>query len=182
MVLLYEFKVGLQCYFIIYKVLVCSFDEVIVWNCEYVGREMSLFGQEIMELVNIIDGLGMFEYICVCSDVCCLVGLEGIDVVLYVQQFDVLIVFIIGVVWLICDGYGDDFLGESYSVVVVVGYLSLIVLMVYVDGLLLGLLFMGIVWSELCLIELGFVYEQCIWVCCLLCFKIDMLLLYMVFF
>lgn len=160
-VLLYEFKVGLECYFSVYCVFLYSLVELIVFNQVYSKQELGLFGQELLVEVDVIVGFVDFVYICVCSDVCWLVGLEGIDVVFVVYQFDVLVVLIIGIVWLICSE-GDDFFGESYSVVVVVGYFSFSVLMGQIDGLLVGLLFMGIVWSELKLIEMVYVYEQCI--------------------
>ncbi|MGA6183279.1 amidase [Stenotrophomonas sp.] len=159
-VLLHEFKAGLQRYFTTYKAPVRSLDEVIAWNREHAGREMSLFGQEIMELANTTDGLGTPEYIRARSDARRLAGPEGIDAALHAQQLDALIAPTTGVAWPIRDGHGDDFPGESYSAAAVAGYPSLTVPMAHVDGLPLGLLFMGTAWSEPRLIELGYAYEQ----------------------
>jgi amidase len=159
-VLLHEFKAGLQRYFTTYQAPVRSLDEVIAWNREHAGREMSLFGQEIMELANTTGGLGTPEYIRARSDARRLAGPEGIDAALRAQRLDALIAPTTGVAWPIRDGQGDDFPGESYSAAAVAGYPSLTVPMAHVDGLPLGLLFMGTAWSEPRLIELGYAYEQ----------------------
>ncbi|MGH8089266.1 MAG: amidase, partial [Stenotrophomonas sp.] len=57
-------------------------------------------------------------------------------------------------------GQGDAFPGGSYGAAAVAGYPSLSVPMAHVNGLPLGLLFMGTAWSEPKLIELAYDYEQ----------------------
>jgi amidase len=159
-VLMHEFKAGLQRYFMTYRAPVRSLDDVIAWNRQHAGKELALFDQDLMDTAAAMGGLGTPEYIRARSDARRLAGPEGIDAVLREQKLDALVAPTTGVAWPIRPGSGDDFPGESYSAAAVAGYPSLTVPMAHVDGLPLGLLFMGTAWSEPRLIELGYAYEQ----------------------
>jgi amidase len=159
-VLMHEFKAGLQRYFTTYRAPVRSLDDVIAWNRQHAGKELALFDQDLMDTAATMGGLGTPEYIRARSDARRLAGPEGIDAVLREQKLDALVAPTTGVAWPIRPGSGDDFPGESYSAAAVAGYPSLTVPMAHVDGLPLGLLFMGTAWSEPRLIELGYAYEQ----------------------
>lgn len=159
-VLLYEFKAGLQRYLTTYKAPLRSLDAVIAWNREHADRELLPFGQDLMETAAAVGGLGSPEYIAARTEARRLAGPEGIDAALRAQQLDALVAPTTGVAWPIRTGAGDDFPGESYSAAAVAGYPSLSVPMAHVDGLPLGLLFMGTAWSEPKLIQLAYAYEQ----------------------
>lgn len=159
-VLLHEFKAGLQRYLTRYNAPVRSLDQVIAWNREHADKELLPFGQDLMDEAAAVGGLGDATYIAARSQARRLAGPEGIDAALRAQQLDALIAPTTGVAWPIRAGAGDDFPGESYSAAAVAGYPSLSVPMAHVDGLPLGLLFMGTAWSEPRLIELAYAYEQ----------------------
>jgi len=159
-VLMHEFKAGLQRYFTTYQAPVRSLEDVIAWNRSHAGKELAMFDQNLMETAAAMGGLGSPAYIRARSDARRLAGPEGIDAVLREQKLDALVAPTTGTAWPIRPGSGDDFPGESYSAAAVAGYPSLTVPMAHVDGLPLGLLFMGTAWSEPRLIELGYAYEQ----------------------
>ena len=159
-VLLHEFKAGLQRYFTTYRAPVRNLDDVIAWNREHAGKELALFDQDLMEAAAAVGGLGTPAYIRARSEARRLAGPEGIDAALRAQRLDALVAPTTGIAWPIRAGAGDDFPGESYGAAAVAGYPSLSVPMAHVDGLPLGLLFMGTAWSEPRLIELGYAYEQ----------------------
>ncbi|MFX1724264.1 amidase [Stenotrophomonas sp. AS1] len=159
-VLMHEFKAGLQRYFTTYQAPVRSLEDVIAWNRQHAGKELALFDQDLMETAAAMGGPGTPAYIRARSDARRLAGPEGIDAVLREQKLDALVAPTTGVAWPIRPGSGDDFPGESYSAAAVAGYPSLTVPMAHVNGLPLGLLFMGTAWSEPRLIELGYAYEQ----------------------
>lgn len=159
-VLMHEFKAGLQRYFTTYQAPVRSLEDVIAWNRQHAGKELALFDQDLMETAATMGGPGTPAYIRARSDARRLAGPEGIDAVLREQKLDALVAPTTGVAWPIRPGSGDDFPGESYSAAAVAGYPSLSVPMAHVNGLPLGLLFMGTAWSEPRLIELGYAYEQ----------------------
>jgi len=159
-VLMHEFKAGLQRYFTTYQAPVRRLEDVIAWNRSHAGKELAMFDQNLMETAAAMGGLGSPAYIRARSDARRLAGPEGIDAVLREQKLDALVAPTTGTAWPIRPGSGDDFPGESYSAAAVAGYPSLTVPMAHVDGLPLGLLFMGTAWSEPRLIELGYAYEQ----------------------
>lgn len=159
-VLMHEFKAGLQRYFTTYQAPVRSLEDVIAWNRQHAGKELALFDQDLMETAATMGGPGTPAYIRARSDARRLAGPEGIDAVLREQKLDALVAPTTGVAWPIRPGSGDDFPGESYSAAAVAGYPSLTVPMAHVNGLPLGLLFMGTAWSEPRLFELGYAYEQ----------------------
>lgn len=159
-VLLHEFKAGLQRYFTTYQAPLRTLDEVIAWNRAHAGKELALFDQDLMEAAAAVGGLGTPEYIRARSEARRLAGPEGIDAALRAQRLDALVAPTTGIAWPIRAGVGDDFPGENYGAAAVAGYPSLSVPMAHVDGLPLGLLFMGTAWSEPRLIELGYAYEQ----------------------
>lgn len=157
--LLYEFKAGLERYFSTYHAPLRSLADLIAFNQAHSGQELALFGQELLLEANATPGLADPAYIRARSDARRLAGPEGIDAVLAAHQLDALVAPTTGVAWPIRSS-GDDFPGESYSVAAVAGYPSLSVPMGQINGLPAGLLFMGTAWSEPKLIEMAYGYEQ----------------------
>ncbi|AWH28213.1 amidase [Stenotrophomonas sp. YAU14A_MKIMI4_1] len=159
LVLLYEFKAGLERYFATYHAPLRSLSELIAFNQANRGQELGRFGQSLLEEANATPGLSDPAYIRARSDARRLAGPEGIDATLAAQRLDALVAPTTGTAWPL-RSRGDDFPGESYSVAAVAGYPSLTVPMGQIDGLPAGLLFMGTAWSEPKLIEMGYAYEQ----------------------
>ncbi len=159
LVLLYEFKAGLERYFATYHAPLRSLSELIAFNQANRGQELGHFGQSLLEEANATPGLSDPAYIRARSDARRLAGPEGIDAALAAQRLDALVAPTTGTAWPL-RSRGDDFPGESYSVAAVAGYPSLTVPMGQIDGLPAGLLFMGTAWSEPKLIEMGYAYEQ----------------------
>ncbi|QKW57920.1 amidase [Stenotrophomonas sp. NA06056] len=158
-VLLYEFKAGLERYFSTYQAPLRSLSGLIAFNEAHKGQELGQFGQELLQEAEATPGLADPAYIRARSDARRLAGPEGIDAVLASQKLDALVAPTTGVAWPL-RSTGDDFPGESYSVAAVAGYPSLSVPMGQIDGLPAGLLFMGTAWSEPKLIEMAYAYEQ----------------------
>ncbi|AWH16631.1 amidase [Stenotrophomonas sp. ZAC14D2_NAIMI4_7] len=159
LVLLYEFKAGLERYFATYHAPLRSLSELIAFNQANRGQELGRFGQSLLEEANATPGLSDPAYIRARSDARRLAGPEGIDAALAAQRLDALVAPTTGTASPL-RSRGDDFPGESYSVAAVAGYPSLTVPMGQIDGLPAGLLFIGTAWSEPKLIEMGYAYEQ----------------------
>lgn len=157
--LLYEFKAGLERYFSTHRAPLRSLAELIAFNQAHSKQELGLFGQELLVEADATAGLADPAYIRARSDARRLAGPEGIDAALAAHQLDALVAPTTGVAWPI-RSEGDDFPGESYSAAAVAGYPSLTVPMGQIDGLPVGLLFMGTAWSEPKLIEMAYAYEQ----------------------
>ncbi|WP_210131966.1 amidase [Stenotrophomonas rhizophila] len=160
LVLLHEFKAGMQRYLTRHQAPVRDLDAIIAFNRTHADKELVLFGQDLMETAAQAGGLGSPEYIAARTQARRLAGPEGIDAVLKAERLDALVAPTTGTAWPIRTGHGDDFPGGSYSAAAVAGYPSLTVPMAHVNGLPLGLLFMGTAWSEPKLIELAYDYEQ----------------------
>ena len=158
-VLRHEFKAGLQRYLATYQAPLRSLPELIEFNRQHAGRELTGFGQELLEAAAQAGPLGDPGYIRARTRARRAAGEQGIDALLKAHRLDALVAPTTGTAWPI-DAGGDRFPGGSYSAAAVAGYPSLSVPMGHVDGLPVGLLFMGTAWSEPRLIELAYGYEQ----------------------
>lgn len=158
--LLYEFKAGLARYLAAHDAPLRDLDALIAFNRENAAREMPHFGQELFEQAAAKGGLNAPEYIAARTRARRLAGPLGIDAALQAQQLDALIAPTTGVAWVTDPVHGDDFPGGNYGAAAVAGYPSLNVPMGNINGLPVGLLFMGTAWSEPRLLELGYAYEQ----------------------
>ncbi|MDG2524776.1 amidase [Stenotrophomonas sp. HITSZ_GD] len=159
-VLLYEFKAGLARYLAAHDAPLRDLDALIAFNRENAAREMPHFGQDLFEAAAAKGELNAPEYIGARTRARRLAGPLGIDAALKAQQLDALIAPTTGVAWLTDPVHGDDFPGGNYGAAAVAGYPSLNVPMGNINGLPVGLLFMGTAWSEPRLLELGYAYEQ----------------------
>ena len=159
-VLLHEFKAGLPRYLQQWRAPVTTMAGLIDFNRRNAKREMPYFGQELFEQAQAAGSLSDPAYTSARNNARRLAGPEGIDAALGANQLDALIAPTTGVAWRTTLGKGDDYPGGNYGAAAVAGYPSLNVPMGQVDGLPLGLLFMGTAWSEPRLLELGYAYEQ----------------------
>lgn len=158
-VLRHEFKAGLERYLATHNAPLRTLPQLIAFNREHAAQEMAGFGQELLESAAQAGSLGDASYIRARTEARRAAGEQGIDALLKAHRLDALIAPSTGTAWPMRDG-GDRFPGGNYSAAAVAGYPSLSVPMGHVDGLPVGLLFMGTAWSEPRLIELGYAYEQ----------------------
>ncbi|MBB4592696.1 amidase [Xanthomonas arboricola] len=160
MVLLVEFKAGLNAYLRSHAAPVKDLEALIAFNRANAQREMPYFGQELFEQAQAAPGLQDAGYLRARASARRLAGEQGIDAALKADRLDALIVPTTGAAWVTTLGKGDTFPGAGYGAAAVAGYPSLSVPMGQTQGLPLGLLFMGAAWSEPRLIELAYAYEQ----------------------
>ncbi|WP_355609187.1 amidase [Xanthomonas cannabis] len=160
MVLLVEFKAGLNAYLRSHAAPVKDLEALIAFNRANAQREMLYFGQELFEQAQAAPGLEDPGYLRARASARRLAGEQGIDAALKADRLDALIVPTTGAAWVTTLGKGDTFPGAGYGAAAVAGYPSLSVPMGQTQGLPLGLLFMGTAWSEPRLIELAYAYEQ----------------------
>ncbi|MBB3823506.1 amidase [Xanthomonas arboricola] len=160
MVLLVEFKAGLNAYLRSHAAPVKDLEALIAFNRANAQREMPYFGQELFEQAQAAPGLQDAGYLRARASARRLAGEQGIDAALKADRLDALIVPTTGAAWVTTLGKGDTFPGAGYGAAAVAGYPSLSVPMGQTQGLPLGLLFMGTAWSEPRLIELAYAYEQ----------------------
>ncbi|QWN19649.1 amidase [Xanthomonas citri] len=160
MVLLVEFKAGLNAYLQNHHAPVSTLQQLIAFNRNHAQREMPYFGQELFEQAQAAPGLDDAGYLSARANAKRLAGPEGIDAALKADRLDALIVPTTGAAWTTTLGKGDSFPGAGYGAAAVAGYPSLSVPMGQAQGVPLGLLFMGTAWSEPRLIELAYAYEQ----------------------
>jgi amidase len=160
-VLLTELKAGLNAYFATMPaaVTVRSLADLIAFNRE-TPREMALFGQELLEKAEATLGLVDPAYLKARANALRAAGAEGIDRLLAAGRLDALIAPTYGPAARI-DINGDHFWGGGVSgLPAIAGYPHLTVPMGQVQGLPVGLSFIGAAWSEAALLALGYAFEQ----------------------
>ncbi len=160
LLLSYEFNAGLKRYFSTWNAPVSGVEDIIAFNQAHAARELALFGQEHLQAAATTGTLSDPAYIQARSQAKRLAGADGIDALLRMHQVEAIIAPTTGPAWPIDSPGGDAFPGGSQGAAAVAGYPSLSVPMGQVNGLPIGLLFMGTAWSEPRLIELAYGYEQ----------------------
>ena len=162
-VLLYELKADLNAYLeslgpaAPYK----SLADLIRFNEENAAREMPYFGQEIFEMAQKKGPLTDRKYKQARAKCIRMARTDGIDATMTKHRLDALIAPTQGPVWLIDLVNGDGGGGGSFTQpAAVAGYPHITVPMGLVQGLPVGLSFVGRAWSEPTLLKLAFGYEQ----------------------
>ncbi len=161
-ILLYEFKAGLNAYLagLGPSARVKSLNDVIAFNERERDREMPFFGQELFVRAAKKGPLTSPAYrraVATCQTRAR--GL-GIDAVMNRLRLDAIVAPTGSPAWPIDLVNGDHFLGASSTPSAVAGYPSITVPAGFVNGLPVGLSFMGRRWSEATLISLAYAYEQ----------------------
>ena len=134
---------------------------VIAFNRAHAGRELALFGQESFEAAQQTKGLSDPEYLEAKADAHRLAGPEGIDRMLADNHVAVLVAPTVGPAWLIDPVLKDNFIGGGAgSAAAAAGYPHLTVPMGAVQGLPVGLSFVGPAWSDRRLLAYGYAFEQ----------------------
>ena len=162
-VLLYELKADLNAYLeslgpaAPYK----SLADIIKFNEENAAREMPYFGQEIFYMAQKKGPLTDAKYKQARAKCIRMARTDGIDAAMTKHRLDALVAPTQGPVWLIDLVNGDGGGGGSFTQpAAVAGYPHITVPMGLVQGLPVGLSFVGRAWSEPTLLKLAYSYEQ----------------------
>jgi amidase len=159
-VLLYELKTDLDAYLATRSgVPVRSLQDVIAFNEAHRRAEMPWFGQD-MFLKAQAKGPLTDEAYAKAAEQARRLARAGIDDVLAQQRLDAIVAPTGSPAWLTDHVNGDSFQGSSSSPAAVAGYPSITVNMGSVQGLPVGLSFVGSAWSEGKLLQLAYAYEQ----------------------
>jgi amidase len=162
-VLLYELKADLNAYLesLGPAAPVKSLADIIRFNEENAAREMPYFGQEIFEMAQKKGPLTDTKYKQARAKCLRMARIDGIDATMTKHRLDALVAPTQGPVWLIDLVNGDGGGGGSFTQpAAVAGYPHITVPMGLVQGLPVGLSFVGRAWSEPTLLKLAYAYEQ----------------------
>ena len=159
-VLLYEFKDGLNAYLKAAGATSSSLEALIAWDKEHVRQAMPLFGQEIFEQAQAKGALTDAAYLKARDDARRLAGKEGLLTALDKNNLDALIAPSMSPAWPTDPVLGDHFIGAGYGIAAVAGTPSITVPAGDVQGLPVGMVFMGRPWSEPELLGFAYAFEQ----------------------
>lgn len=135
--------------------------DLIAFNRAHTAGEMPLFGQEQFEAAELTTGLTDPNYLKAEAEAHRRAGPEGIDQLLADNKVSVLVAPTLGPAWLIDPVLKDNFAGGGAgSPAAIAGYPHLTVPMGLVDGLPVGLSFIGAAWSDRQLLAYGYAFEQ----------------------
>ncbi len=161
-VLLHEFKVGVEAYLAAAgpDVPVKTLADVIAFNERESARTMPWFGQDLMVRAAATKGLDDPEYLEAKAEARRLAGRDGIDAVMDANRLDALIAPAGGPAWMTDLVHGDHHYAGSSEPAAIAGYPNVTVPMGEVRGLPVGLSFFGRAWSEPVLLRLAYAFEQ----------------------
>lgn len=135
--------------------------DLIAFNKTHAEVELRYFGQELFELAEQQPGLDHSEYVAARKFALEQAGPKGIDRLLATYDVQLLVAPTLGPAWKSSLDGGDVFEGPSASQLPAIsGYPHLTVPMGSVDGLPVGISFLGPAWSEKLLLQAGYAYEQ----------------------
>jgi amidase len=135
--------------------------DIIAFNRAHAETELALFGQDTFETADKTAGLQDPAYLAARAEAHRLAGPEGIDALLAKNEVAVLVAPTLGPAWLIDPVLKDRSVGGGAGAPAAIsGYPHLTVPMGQVDGLPVGLSFIGPAWSEARLLSLGYAFEQ----------------------
>ena len=139
--------------------------DLMAFNRAYADLELELFGQELFEMAWQKGDLNDAAYRDALALGRRLAGAEGIDAVMDAHRLDALIAPTGAPAWANDPTHGDPthgdrYVGGSSRPAAVAGYPLITVPAGFVDGLPVGITFMGRAWSEPTLIRLAYAYEQ----------------------
>ncbi|WP_447761602.1 amidase [Sphingopyxis panaciterrae] len=137
-----------------------SLADVIAFNKAH-PEELQWFDQALFELAETKGGLDSPAYLEAKAKATRLAGAEGIDRLLKAHGVDLLVGVTNGPAWVSDLAKGDTYDGPSVSQMpAVAGYPHLTVPMGAVEGLPVGLSFIGPKWSDAGVLAAGYAYEQ----------------------
>ena len=137
-----------------------SLADVIAFN-KATPDELKWFGQDTFELAESKGGLDSPAYLAAREKAARLAGPEGIDRLLKTHDVDLLVGVTNGPAWVSDLVKGDSYKSPGTSQLpAVAGYPHLTVPMGAVEGLPIGLSFIGAKWSDADILAAGYAYEQ----------------------
>ena len=154
-VLLHEFKSGLNDYLREGKAPHGDLAALIAWNQENGAEAMPWFGQELFEQAQATDGLHATTYREAAANAKRLAGADGLVKALAAQRLDALVAPTTGPAWPIDPVLGDRFGFAGYGIAAVAGTPSLTLPMGDVHGLPVGLTLLGAADSEAALLGMA---------------------------
>jgi amidase len=164
LVLMTELKADLNAYLASTdpaKVPSRTIADLIAFNKAHATEEMPLFAQEQFIEAEKTSGLTDPAYLKAEADAHLMAGPEGIDRMLADNNVSVLIAPTLGPSWLIDPILKDHFAGGGAgSPAAIAGYPHLTVPMGLVDGMPVGLSFIGAAWADAKLLSYGYAFEQ----------------------
>ena len=138
-----------------------TLEQVIAFNRAHADTEMPFFGQELFEAAAKTKGLADPAYRAARATSLRLAGREGIDAMLKTARVDLLVEPTYAAAWLSDPVYGDQYGGPSASELpAVTGYPHLTVPMGLMQGLPVGLSFIGTAGADAAILSAGYAYEQ----------------------
>ncbi|MBU1050236.1 amidase [Candidatus Bipolaricaulota bacterium] len=162
-VLLYEFKHDLNAYLrnLGPRAPVHSLSEIIAFNKQHADVVMPHFGQELMEMAQAKGPLTDQAYIDALHNNHRMTREAGIDATLNGHRLDALVAPTGGPAWLVDTVLGDVWVGgRCSSAPAVAGYPHVTVPAGLVEGLPIGLSFIGTAWQDAALIRYAYAFEQ----------------------
>ncbi len=158
-VLMTELKADLNAYLASTRVDVRTLSDAISFNL-HEPRELEMFGQEFFIAADETPGLADPQYIAHREASLRMAGPEGIDRLLRQNNIVALIAPTTAPAWLTDIVNGDTYLGSASTLPAVAGYPHLTVPMGFVDGLPVGMSFIGAKWDDARILSLGYAFEQ----------------------
>ena len=165
LVLLYEFKAGVNAYLESRGVTarVRTLADVIAFNERHPNEEMPWFGQELLIEAQSKGPLTDAAYREACETCRTLAQKEGLDAVMDRHQLDAIFSSNGGPAVPIDPVYGDRSSGGGhYSIAAIAGYPSITVPAGFVAGLPVSVSFLGRAWSEPVLLRIAHGFEQAV--------------------
>ncbi|NIJ38357.1 amidase [Sphingopyxis panaciterrae] len=162
-VLMTELKAGMTAYLAALPIANSprSLADVIAFNDAHAEEELKWFDQVLFELAETSGGLDSPAYREARATAIRLAGAEGIYRLLKAHHVDLLVAVTNGPAWVSDLAKGDSYDGPSVSQMpAVAGYPHLTVPMGAVEGLPVGLSFIGAKWSDAGVLAAGYAYEQ----------------------
>lgn len=161
-VLLYEFKADLNAYLVSLgpNAPVKTLADIIEFNKRHAGQEMPFFGQDLLEGSEAKGPLTEEAYLKALAENQRTARQEGIDAVMAEHRLDALVAPTTSPPWKIDTVNGDHLIGLVSHSAALAGYPLVSVPAGFVQGLPVGITFMGREWSEPTLIKLAYAFEQ----------------------
>lgn len=160
-VLAYEFKAGVNAYLAeVQGAQVRTLADVIAFNRRHAAENLPYFGQERLEGAQAKGDLTDPEYLEALATCRRLGATDGFDVAMERDRLDALVAPTTTPAWKIDLVNGDALRGSSAKSAALAGYPLLSVPAGDVQGLPVGLTFMGRAWSEPTLIRFAYAFEQ----------------------
>jgi amidase len=159
-VLKYEFKDGLDAYLKKAGATPGSLEALIAWNKAHASEAMPVFDQEIFEQAQALGPLTDAAYVKARDRIRRQAGAEGLIATLDKDKLDALLTPSMSPAWITDHVLGDHFVGAGYGMAAVAATPSITVPMGEVQGLPIGITFMGRAWSEPELLGFAYAFEQ----------------------